>query len=431
VVASSLKGTGTGAELRLSHSPTAVAVARSGSELSVAFDFDLTEAGLGYPIDIEELPDGRIVVLDRESPGFLYFDQAGRLLGRAGREGEGPGELRSPVGITRAGGYLVVTGAQKDRTLMTADSSGRPLRHYGPPVPGDWSRATQRPPSDGTDTPWYPAAEDVALRLVTFDDSSVAVIVAANEWETTADSSDTQRLPPRPVAVIRISANSGKVIETLWRGLTPSATRDQSRADLMPSWPFPRFAALPLVASGAGWVAVTDGASGEIVIVGGSGVGRVRWEPRGLEVTDAIKERRFEWIVRQQSRTIGHWAEWWDSLGAASRADAKRAELQRYPWAERVPEVTAMLGSGRCLWISGFSIEDGPLGVGRSWVVVDVVEGALVGTFRVTSEWTRLRSVGGRGVYGTYRDEEGSSHLVRLSIPTGAEGCSTPVVLAE
>lgn len=411
-------------ELVLSHSPTAAAEARSGTDLVAAFDLDLTRADLGHAIDVEELPDGRIAALDRESPGLLFFDQEGRFLARGGREGEGPGELRSPIGLTRAGATLVISEARRDRALSIADIDGRPLRQFGPPVAGDWTRAAQRPPFVGIDIPWYPGAEDVALRTAPFDDASIAVIVATNEWETAPDPADADRMLPRPVALLRISSNNGKVIDTLWRGSTPAATREQSRADVMPHWPYPHFAARPLVASGQGWVAITDGATAEIQLIGGSGVRRLRWPPGRSRITEATKARQFDWVVQHQTRYSASWAAWWDSLGAATRAEARRSELERYPWAEHTPEVTAMHGAGRCLWIAGFAIADGPLGVGRSWVVVDVVEGRLVGTYRVPAEWTRLRSAGRNGVYATYRDEEGSSHLMRFRMPEEARRCA-------
>lgn len=415
----------TGSFLELSRAPSEVAASGSSAPtLEVAFDVGGSSTDLGYPIDVEELPDGRIVLLDRETPGLTLLDRTGRLVGRANREGDGPGELRSPIGLTRVGAELVITGSRNDRTLMIADTGGRPLRHFGPAVPGDWARATQRPSLVGTDIPWYPAAEDVALRLATFDDSSVAVVVAASERESTPDPSDADRMLPRPVAVIRVSVQTGRVIDTLWRGLTPEASRDQFRADLVSNWPYPRFAPLPLLASGAGWVAVTDGGSGEISVMGKSGIQHIRWDPTPTRIDDALKERQFEWFVQQQSRYTANWAEWWDSLGTAKRADGKEWQIGYLPWAQEAPQVTAMLGHGNCLWVAGFAIEDGPLGVGRTWIVVDVAAGVLLGTARIPGPWWRLRSIGPSGAFATYRDDDGLSHLVKLTLPAGIGSCA-------
>lgn len=49
------------------------------------------------------LDDGRIVVLNAGSHELRIYDADGRILGAVGREGEGPGEFRSPVRLYRLG----------------------------------------------------------------------------------------------------------------------------------------------------------------------------------------------------------------------------------------------------------------------------------------------------------------------------------------
>jgi hypothetical protein len=46
-----------------------------------------------YIAGVHRLPSGAIAVLDAWAPGVVFFDSAGALLGRVGREGSGPGEF--------------------------------------------------------------------------------------------------------------------------------------------------------------------------------------------------------------------------------------------------------------------------------------------------------------------------------------------------
>lgn len=414
----------TGRILRLSLAPNALPEAGTdGVELKVMFDVGGPSADIGYPIDVEELPHGRIVALDRETIGLEAFDSTGRLVGRYGREGDGPGELRSPIGLTRAGDAIVITGMRKDRALMIVDTAGRPLRHFPPPVPGDWSRATQRFSLTGSDFPWYPAREDVPLRLTGIDDTSVAILVAANEWTTDPDRADASRMPPRPIWVIRVSITNGQVLSTLWDGRTPEAQRRQVRADVMPDWEFPAYAAWPSVASGAGWYALSDGESAEIKVVGATGVDRIEWTPHPIPIDDRVRDQDFNWYVRQMTRYSDSWAAWWDSLGVAGQTAARQETFGWHTWAGHGPEITALLGSGRCLWIAGFAPSESPTAVSRNWVVVDVVEGKVLGVARLPDPWFRLRSVGLTGVFATYRDDDGSPHIVKMALPDGLTEC--------
>lgn len=412
-----------GDSLTLSLSPSAVSADRVGTTPQVAFDVGGQSTDIGYPIDVEELPGGRIAALDLETPGIWLLDPSGRPLKRIGRQGDGPGELQSPIGVTRAGHLLVVTGVRKDRALAFIDTNGRSVTHYPPPVPGDWSRAPTRPPGPGTDLPRYSGNEDVARRLVTFDDTTVAILLTSSEWEHPPDAGDPDRMSPQPVVAIRVSVTSGRVIDTLWRGLTPEARRDQFRADLMPNWPFPIFAPWPSLASGDGWTAWTTGGAGEIQLAGGVAIRSIRWQVRPFPIDDRLKEMRFDWLKRVLIRQDDHWEAWWDSIGPAVRAEAKQDEMTRYPWASMAPEVMAMFGFGHCLWVAGFSLDDGPLGVGRSWIAFDVIAGRLLGVVRLPDPWWRLRSVGAGGMFATYRDEDGLSHLVKLAYPAGFESC--------
>jgi hypothetical protein len=192
----------------------------------------------------------------------------------------------------------------------------------------------------------------------------------------------------------------------------------------MPEWMFPVYAPWPVLASGTGWLAVADGGSPRIRVTGEARTRSIVWEPHSRTIDDEVKKLDLEWFVAAQTRYSDSWRAWWDSLGTEGQRDAAHEQEGRYRWMPHGPELTAMLGHGRCLWISGFGPEDDPTAVGRNWIVVDVVGGELLGVVRVPDPWFRLRSLGRSGVYATYRDEEGASHIVKLGYPKGFESCT-------
>jgi len=76
-------------------------------------------------VDVDS--SGRIYVLDQTAHRVAVFDSLGRLVTVFGREGGGPGELRSPLAVAvSAEGEVVVHDASKG-SLVWFDSSGRPL----------------------------------------------------------------------------------------------------------------------------------------------------------------------------------------------------------------------------------------------------------------------------------------------------------------
>lgn len=99
---------------------------------SVRFETALSLAGprpeLGEVLDAAPTPDGGLVVLDASGPEVLVFDSLGRLAGRFGREGGGPGELRAR-GLTGVvvddGGVLVPDLASGRATRFSRDGAFR------------------------------------------------------------------------------------------------------------------------------------------------------------------------------------------------------------------------------------------------------------------------------------------------------------------
>lgn len=108
--------------------------------------------------------DGSLVVGDMDPPRFVYYDSAGNFVRSLGREGDGPGEFRSPHPAL-LGDTLIVHDPQQSRiTLLTlADSFVRSFPsiccHFGPPAHVDQDgvitvQGSRRAP-DGTSLPQW------------------------------------------------------------------------------------------------------------------------------------------------------------------------------------------------------------------------------------------------------------------------------------
>lgn len=83
------------------------------------------ELGLGMPAAAVVGPDGTVFVIDYSQFAVLKVGADGRLLWRAGRKGQGPGEFVRPyrVAATADGGALVYDGSTGE--VSTFDSAGR------------------------------------------------------------------------------------------------------------------------------------------------------------------------------------------------------------------------------------------------------------------------------------------------------------------
>lgn len=75
------------------------------------------------------LPDGRVAVVSGSEKAVLYFDAQGKLAGRAGRDGAGPGEFRSVDLIGNLGDSLLIWDAQLDRSTLL-DPAGKVTRNF-------------------------------------------------------------------------------------------------------------------------------------------------------------------------------------------------------------------------------------------------------------------------------------------------------------
>jgi hypothetical protein len=85
--------------------------------------------------DAVEGPDGSWVILDGRSARWHRVSPRGVVEVSAGRPGDGPGELRNPVGVVLMGDTVVV-GTRTAGTVERFHIDGRPLDRVGVGVPG-------------------------------------------------------------------------------------------------------------------------------------------------------------------------------------------------------------------------------------------------------------------------------------------------------
>jgi hypothetical protein len=88
------------------------------------------EVRLERPVGATRLSDGTIAVGDATARSVAFFDPRGRLLGRTGREGQGPGEVRSIrwIGQCAPDSVFAWDAAQGRMTVM--DGAGTVAREY-------------------------------------------------------------------------------------------------------------------------------------------------------------------------------------------------------------------------------------------------------------------------------------------------------------
>ena len=89
---------------------------------------DSGEEAIVNPAGIAVDPAGRLYVEDRAPPGIKVFDRSGAYIRTIGREGDGPGEYRSPI-MAIHDAHLIVQDPNLAR-LTVFDTSGALLRSW-------------------------------------------------------------------------------------------------------------------------------------------------------------------------------------------------------------------------------------------------------------------------------------------------------------
>lgn len=75
------------------------------------------------------LSNGAVAVVSGAEKGVFYFNDAGEMVGRAGREGAGPGEFKSVYLVGNSGDSLLIWDAQLDRATLL-NPEGKVVRRF-------------------------------------------------------------------------------------------------------------------------------------------------------------------------------------------------------------------------------------------------------------------------------------------------------------
>lgn len=127
--------------------------------------------------------DDRLLVADRDEPHIRVFDLEGRLLGVVGPDGDGPGELRMPIGVASDGPGMNAVDMRQSRVVRLA--------------PDGSDAGTVRLPSFPLAVGYRPGGGMPLVALANFQDmtASVAVLGPDGEWSTILERVDEG--PPR------------------------------------------------------------------------------------------------------------------------------------------------------------------------------------------------------------------------------------------
>jgi hypothetical protein len=251
---------------------------------------------------------GDLFLIDRTGNRVLGYDAAGAFLGSWGREGEGPGELKMPIGLgVGAGDTLwVVDGSNQRITLLPRDPEAEPGSIPFPP--GGSS-------SLGGGVVPVPGGAYGVLSMFSFRPG------------------DDDAWPPRPLVLLE---RDGEVTDTVWKAPAPKFDRVEiasagrvmvmmAQQSFAPAFRWARFS--------DGRFAVTDGPEYDIRIVGPGGKEslRIRRDPPARPTTpedEAFERDR----IREQSADS-------DFPGAEEMLEKR---LDALTFAEVVPRITGL-----------------------------------------------------------------------------------------
>lgn len=338
--------------------------------------------------DVAVTADGDLWVLSRHDP-FVRRFTAGRLVAAFGRQGEGPGEFRTPWSFVR--GDLRIPPRVVDpggRLIIRLDTAGREL-----------ARSSFR-------TTWGFVRSDIedvsygqVFRAFSISETELVSLVYLGDVGTTRDL--------RRSALVRFTAN-GTPLDTVvsFQNLFGSQT-DRSSA----RW----LVTIPLVAACMdGTTAVYDGIAPEIRGYGGGAqpVWRLAMPPRmarGRGMPAADVER----YVRH--RVLGELLEYQADTSTLERRVGEQLRSARSLYASIAPPIVGLLcdPQGR-LWLQRFDTEDDPLGKGRIWEVLGRRgESAIV---RFPAGFTPLAFRQG-AMIGIVRDTLGAETVGTVTLP--------------
>lgn len=326
-------------------------------------------------LDAALLSDGRIAVLDWGSRQVRLFGSDGRLVGVQGREGDGPGEYRSPQILwTLAGDSMAVYDPRQDRvTVLAANQSGLELGRVAP---------VRR----GIMAPLAAGSFDGGRRLVvlhrTFDSATPIQPRMGVLWALSIDS-----LASDSVAEIH-HGSFGRIPGGEEVGIV---------------------AGYPIFGGLAG-----RAMAGENRLVLGSG------QAYEVEVKDAEGRTRriVRWHGPDRTVTEDDVRTWIDSMVAIARPERRPLERRRWeatPVADTKPaHGRLMFDSAERLWVNRWELWADHLNDGPQWWVFDP-EGRMVATARMPDGF-RAFDLGENAVLGGVQDRMGVERVVLMPV---------------
>lgn len=308
----------------------------------------------------------------------------------------------------------------------------------GPAEPkGDWHRPMYRHPLLGL-LGFQMGPEDVSRRLLPFGDSAFLHVLQENEFAPPDWSSPTE-YDAIPTYVIRYGLDA-RMRDTLAVLPGPPTLVEEVWAGRTIIYSQPLWSGGPVLATGQDWYALGHGDSSHVVVRSSAGdtLLIVRWPDSRRAVLAEERVHAAKWSLSA------------DFLrGIASRelanAEPHLVELEidnrannTMQFADTMATIAAAYGIGRCLFLSGINPRDWQDGTSLTWVVIDVADGAFTHVIRlvppedaVSSEFEAtaergiaVRSFDTRHAFGSYRNSDGLSLVVRYPLPVDCSGRS-------
>jgi len=397
----------------------------SGGQLQAELlqpDLKVHSPDLGDIADVTELSDGRILVLNRRDRTLVSVSPGGELGAALTRPGDGPGELGVPYAIEQVGQTVIVLQEiPVGGTLTALRLDGRAPLGRRPPVAGDWASMTQRGPNVLLDFPTQSGIEDWSRRLLRLTDSTF--IVGVRDEAPPLGVTDTTYAAADSFRFLRFDT-ALTLRDTLATLIAPRSYFTTQGSEGQP----PRvgeslYSSRPILATGDTWYALGHGDSASISIVFPARGQRVNivWPSEERPVRETDKLQAAHWASVYTARAFTDARDQFEAMSAVKRREAEKLYLGFLQFAEKAPEISAAYGTGKCLWLSGFSAGDFFDGTGSTWVGINVVEGRLVAVVKLPGIDQRIRHVGRHGFYTKQFDDDDDAVLVRYPMPAHAD----------
>lgn len=324
--------------------------------------------------DVTPLDGDRVAIAMNRPSTVLVFGSQGRLIGRLGQEGEGPGEFFNLRSVVHLGGDSLAAWDQERRRMSVFTVEGRFIREV------DLSEIAlaNAPSADapGGTTFLHPAGQGslILFAEAVFGEQRGVKRESANSYRITTDGEATGAYGPFPGMETFLGPQGGAFV------------------------PF-----------GARTFAVT---SGHALVVGSSEVSELRFY-----APDGELERIVRWPDRDRTADgvfLSRWstlAEEWVSEQPSAQRDLFREYLEAIPKAERFPAFADLVSdSNGQIWVG---VYPGPLGIQmnqrmlrvatRRWLVFDP-DGVVSATVSTPAGF-EPHAVREGVVWGVYRDD--------------------------